>query len=243
MVEHAALWALLDGLLAGAGQMLDSADRWAARLDGDPGSLAGKFAAQLRAEWPDAPPPDAFCAQVSGQVRERLAAWHPGWPHLWGHVLRVTGNAVTLAGEAGVDPALAYLLGICHDAAKLDEFRTGEAHEITGAEFAGCILAGHIPPASIVSIQAAIRKEGNDPLARLLHDADKLDKIGAAGIVRRVSISTARNTLALALARVAEDASRFPPMHFEGSRKWAASKQAFGAWFMPLVGEAIRDSY
>ena len=239
--EHAALWALLDGLLVGAGQEIGSAGAWAARLDdGEPDSLAGRFVAQLRTEWPDAPPPDAFCAQVAGQVRERLAVWHPGWPHLWGHVLRVTGTAVALAGEAGIDPALAYLLVMCHDVAKLDEFDTGEPHEIAGAAFAGEVLAGHLPPGHIAAIQAAIRKKGDEPLAHLLHDADKLDKIGAAGMVRRISIGTARSEIALGLLRVMQDTRGFPPMHFEGSRALAGSKQAFGAWFLPLVGAAIR---
>ncbi len=239
--DHIVVWTLLDGLLAGAGQMLDTADRWAARLDGDPGSLAGRFVAQLRSEWPDVVPPDAFCAQVADRVRDRLAAWHPGWPHLWAHIRRVTANAVALAGEADLDPALAYLLGMCHDVAKLDEFRTGEAHEITGAIFAGEVLAGHVPDASIAAIQAAIRKDGDDPLAHVLHDADKLDKIGAAGIVRRISTGTTRAAIPAALWRVADDARRFPPMHFETSRALAVSKQAFGAWFMPLAERAIRD--
>jgi hypothetical protein len=240
--DYAAVWALLERLLVGAGHKIDSAERWAARLDdGDPESLAGRFVTQLRAEWPDVAPPDAFCAQVADQVRERLAAWHSGWPHLWSHVLRVTANAVALAEDADVDPALAYLLGMCHDVAKLDEFETGEAHEIAGAIFAGEVLAGHLPPVHVASIQAAIRKKGDEPLAHVLHDADKLDKIGAAGMVRRVSTGLIRSEIAQALLRVMQDASRFPPMHFETSRAQAASKQAFGAWFMPLVGAALRD--
>jgi len=151
----------------------------------------------------------------------------------------VTGTAGALAGEAGIDPALAYLLGMCHDVAKLDEFRTGEAHEIVGAAFSGEVLAGHVPPASIASIQAAIRKEGDDAFTRVLHDADKLDKIGAAGIVRRISTGTARIEIAPALLRVAQDAQRFPPMHFDTSRALAARKQAFGAWFLPLAGAVV----
>ncbi len=63
---------MLDALLAGAGQLVESAEAWAARLDGVPGELTGRFVIQLRAEWPEVRPPDALCAQVAGRVRERM---------------------------------------------------------------------------------------------------------------------------------------------------------------------------
>ncbi len=156
-------------------------------------------------------------------------------------MLRVTGTAVLLAGEAGIDPALAYLAAMCHDVAKLDEFRTGEAHEAAGAVFAGETLAGKLPPAPVAAIQAAIRKDSDDPLAHLLHDADKLDKIGAAGILRRISTHTDRGWLVEALGRVRDDMLHFPAMHFDRSRALKQDKLFFGEWFLPLAVEAIRE--
>jgi hypothetical protein len=234
------LLALLDGLLVGAGQLMESPGDWAERLGSDaPSPLVVRFIDQLDAEWHDAWPPDRLCAQVTERARARMAAWHPGWPHLWAHVLRVTGLAVALAEDAGLDPILAYLAAICHDVAKLDELRTSLSHEEESAGFAAEALRGHLPNGQIAAIQAAIRKDGDDGLARILSDADKLDKIGAVGVVRRVSTGTDRGWLPAALGRVADDAERFPPMHFARSRALARDKRAFVAWFVPRAEEAL----
>lgn len=232
--------ALLDGLLVGAGALLESPGDWAERLIGDHASaLAERFVEQLATEWFDAWPPDALCAAVTEQVRAHLSAWHPGWPHLWAHILRVTGLAVTLAEDVDLDPALAYLVGICHDVAKLDELRTSLPHEEAGAAFAAGVLQGHFPPETIAAIQAAICKADDGSLARILYDADKLDKIGATGVLRRVSTGTTHDWLAAALARVEQDAAYFPPMHFARSRALARDKRAFLAWFLPLAEDAL----
>ncbi len=231
---------LLDGLLVGAGTLLESAGDWAERLMHDaPSELSEQFVTQLADEWFDAWPPDALCVTVTEQVRTHLAAWHPGWPHLWAHILRVTGLAVTLAEDADLDPALAYLVSICHDVAKLDESRTSLPHEEAGAAFAGRVLHGHLPPETIATIQAAICKVDDGLLGRVLFDADKLDKIGAVGVVRRVSTGTSRDWLPAALARVEQDADSFPPMHFARSRALARDKRRFLAWFLPLAEQAL----
>jgi HD superfamily phosphodiesterase len=232
--------ALLDGLLVGADTLLESAGDWAEHLENDHASpLVARFIEQLANEWFDAWPPDPLCADVTEQVRAHLSAWHPGWPHLWAHVLRVTGLAVTLAEDADLDPALAYLVGICHDVAKLDELRTSLPHEEAGAAFAGRVLRGRFPPETIAAIQAAICKADDSLLARILFDADKLDKIGAAGVIRRASTGRSRDWLMAALARVEQDADHFPPMHFARSRALARDKRAFLRWFLPLAEEAL----
>jgi len=242
--ERKAMVALLEGLLVGAVQPMELVAAWAGRLMPDHATpLTRRFIDELEAEWFPAVPPDAFCELIAAQVREHLSAWHPGWPHLWAHVLRVTGTVVALAPEAGIDPAPAYLMGICHDVAKLDEFRTGEPHEEVGAAFAGEVLRGHLPAAQVEAIQAAIRKEGDDPMAHLLHDADKLDKIGAAGLVRRVSTDTDLGWLPVALSRVADDTRSFPAMHFHLSADLADRKRSFQAWFLPLAEDAIREPW
>jgi HD superfamily phosphodiesterase len=129
---------------------------------------------------------------------------------------------------------------MCHDVAKLDEAEVGKPHEELGAAFAGHVLHNHLPPAETESIQAAILKEDDSTLGRLLHDADKLDKIGASGIVRRVSVETRPDWLPQGLARVADDQDHFPPMHFPRSEALAASKMEFLAWFLPLAREVGR---
>ena len=228
--------ALLDGLLAGAEQPLDSVGAWAERLlDNHSTPLAQDFVNQLGDEWLDADPPDALSDDITRQVIARLSAWHPGWPHLWAHILRVTGVAVALAAEEDVDPRLAYLMGICHDVAKLDELRSSESHEELGADFVGRALRGKLNPSQIESIQAAILKDGDDTLADILHDADKLDKIGAAGVLRRVSTQRDRAWLPSALARVGDDLVDFPAMRFDLSRDLARSKRDFLGWFLPAA--------
>jgi hypothetical protein len=242
MSEQEAVLALLNRLLVGADQLVLSVDEWAARLDADhPTPLVSRFLDELAAEWYPAAPPDGVCAQVLEQARARVSAWHPGWPHSWGHTLRVTGLALALAQAEGVEPALAYVTSICHDVAKLDEFRTGEPHEQAGAAFAARVLHGHLAPAQIDSIQAAILKRGDDRLCSIVYDADHLDKIGAAGIVRRVSSSTQQTSLSTALWRVMDDAWLFPKMHFERSDALFRRKRAFQAWFLPMAEQAVGE--
>jgi hypothetical protein len=242
MNEEEAMLALLNRLLVGADQLIDSVGAWAERLRKDDSSpLVSRFIEELNSEWYDALPPDAACERITAQARERLSTWHPGWPHSWGHILRVTGMAVALAEDEGIEPVLAYVAGICHDVAKLDEFRTGEPHEEVGAQFAATVLQGHLSPAQIASIQAAIRKTGSDPLRNILYDADNLDKIGAAGIVRRVSGGVHQTWLPTALWRVMDDAWQFPEMHFDLSRDLYRRKRAFQVWFLPLAEQAVGE--
>ncbi len=238
--DRAAMRQLLGRLLVGADRLMESAGDWAELLAGEQSlPVVARFVDQLDAEWFDAMPLGSLCYRVTDLVRARLSAWHEGWPHLWAHVLRVTGLAVALAEEAGLDPVPAYLAGICHDVAKLDELRTSKPHEEVSAAFAGETLRGDLPPGVIAAIQAAIRKRGDGDLMYVLHDADKLDKIGAVGIVRRVSTGANWEWLDEALSRVAEDARRFPSMHFPLSRALARDKRVFVAWFLPRADEAM----
>lgn len=230
--------ALLDKLLIGAANSIDTVEGWIAWIAG-PDQEAAWFSEQLLQEWFPAPPPDRFCADAADQVRARLAAWHPGWPHLWAHILRVTGTALALAAEANTDPVLVFLMVMCHDVGKLDEFHSGERHAEVGARFAADLLQDYLAADEIAAIQAAIRKRGDDPLTHLLHDADKLDKIGAGGLLRRISTHSHRSWLPLALRRVSDDAGLFPRMSFDLSRDLAASKRDFQAWFLPLAFAAL----
>ncbi len=242
MSDQQAMLALLDGLLVGADQLVESVGEWAERLGGDdPSPLVSRFIDQLEVEWYEALPPNAICERVAAQARERVSAWHPNWPHAWVHLLRVTGIAVAVAEDENLDPALAYIAGMCHDVAKLDEFRTGEPHEEAGAQFAAELLAGHLLPEQIKSIQAAIRLQGDEPLRHIVYDADQLDKIGAAGIVRRVSNVKHHTALSTALWRVMDDAWQFPDMHFDLSNSLFRRKRTFQVWFLPQAEQALGE--
>ncbi len=240
--NNEAMRELMYRMQVGADQLIQSADEWAERLtDDEPSPLIARFIDQLKSEWLNAPPPDAICEQVMAKARARLSSWHRGWPHSWGHTLRVTGLTVAMAEAEGIDPALAFVAGMCHDVAKLDEFRTGEPHEQAGAQFAADVLKGYLSAEQIASIQAAILKEGKEPLRNILADADHLDKLGAAGIIRRVSHSTHQTALPTALWRVMDDAWLFPAMHTGLSDSLFRSKRSFQVWFLPEAEQAVSE--
>lgn len=229
---------LLEALAVGAEAPFYSADAWAARL-GD-GHLERDFLAHLRQEWQPAAPPDALCAEVMAEARAHIAAWHPGWPHLWAHVLRVTGNLLLVAAETGIDPVHAFLLGMLHDIGKLDEQRSGVQHELIGALMTRKLLHGRdtcCSPELIERLAAAITKRSatGDPFGHLLYDADKLDKIGATGIARRISTGRDQAHIAFALQIVALDAKDFPQMHFDASQRLADLKRQYTAEFLALA--------
>ncbi len=232
--------ALFDGLRTGARAEAESVAAWSAHLgDAATTEVGARFLAQLAREWHPAPAPDALCWSVAAEVREHLHAWGRPGSHLWAHVQRVTGTALRLAEADGVDPRSTYLAAMLHDVAKLDEDATGIPHEDMGAEFAADVLRGDVAPDAIAAIQAAIRKESGSTLGDILHDADKLDKIGAAGIVRRVAATADAGGLAAGFARVEQDAGEFPAMRFDLSRALAAQKQAFLDWFLPQAWDAL----
>ncbi len=224
---------LLERLAAGADQPLFSVDDWRARLGGEP---AGRqFLEQMAREWFPVTAPDDFCEQMMAFARSYIE-WHPGWPHLWAHILRVTGTTLTLAEEAQVEPAHAFLLGIFHDIGKLEEERSGVNHEEIGARLAREKLNGHYGRQIATLFEKVISKKANplNPYVRLIHDADKLDKIGATGIARRLSTDRGPQFAALALRRVEDDLSTFPEMVFPTSQRLAELKMDFTEWFLSL---------
>jgi len=110
------------------------------------------------------------------------------WNHLWNHTIRVTDNAIFLAEKENANKSACFLSAIFHDVYKMD--RSDEiGHEIKSAEFAYKILS-EFDNEFISSVVNAIRSHTNGSPqtleAKVLWDADKLDKIGACGIMRRI---------------------------------------------------------
>lgn len=106
--------------------------------------------------------------------------------HDFDHVLRVLALAERLAQAEGADWEIVRAATLLHDAA-----RGGTAdHAQAGAELARQLLAGH-PPEKVEAVAHAIAahrfRSGpapQTPEAKVLHDADKLDAIGAIGVAR-----------------------------------------------------------
>jgi uncharacterized protein len=110
--------------------------------------------------------------------------------HDFDHVLRVLALAERLARVEGADLEIVRTAALLHDVARGHGDRMATDHAQAGAEFARRLLAGH-PPDRVEAVAHAIAahrfRTGPAPQtleARVLHDADKLDAIGAIGVAR-----------------------------------------------------------
>jgi len=111
--------------------------------------------------------------------------------HDFDHVLRVLALAERLAREEGADWEIVRTAVLLHDVARVEETdRLAQDHARAGAEFARRLLADH-PPEKVEAVAHAIAAHRfrtgptpRTPEAKVLHDADKLDAIGAIGIAR-----------------------------------------------------------
>ncbi len=110
--------------------------------------------------------------------------------HDFDHVLRVLTTAERLAQEESADWDIVRAATLLHDVARGHGDRMAEDHAHAGAEIARELLAGQ-PAEKVEAVAHAIAahrfRTGPDPQtveARVLHDADKLDAIGAIGVAR-----------------------------------------------------------
>ena len=110
--------------------------------------------------------------------------------HDFDHVLRVLALAERLAREEGADLEIVRAATLLHDVARGQGDRLSANHAHAGAEFAREVLAGQ-PAEKVEAVAHAVAahrfRSGPDPQtpeARVLHDADKLDAIGAIGVAR-----------------------------------------------------------
>lgn len=133
-------------------------------------------------------------AELAAAAKERLQA-APGC-HDWEHSLRVLRNALRLAENTDANREIIILAAILHDIARPDEMvsRGGVCHAAIGAEYAEEILRkqGWKDEDAIAAIVHCVRSHrfrGDGPRpatteAAIVHDADKLDSLGAIGIGR-----------------------------------------------------------
>lgn len=127
--------------------------------------------------------------------------WYPDLDpvHGFDHVLRVYRMAERLALVEGADVEIVHAAALLHDA-EGSATAGGEIgrsnHHHASSEFARQVLeAENWPPERIAAVQHCIRahrfRDNSEPPqsleAKILFDADKLDVIGAIGIVRTVA--------------------------------------------------------
>ena len=111
---------------------------------------------------------------------------------LCNHILRVASYAEKIGKTEGLDPTVCRLAGLAHDAGKFTFGRYHECNQIeeenSAAVFQELAKSSKIAQESIDEIADAIVQLYSDveyrtPLARVLYDADNLDKLGHLGIV------------------------------------------------------------
>ena len=113
--------------------------------------------------------------------------------HDFDHVLRMLALAERLARAEGADLEIVRAAALLHDVARGWDSGADFDHAQAGAEYARRILAEH-PADRVEAVAHAIAAHrfrcGPAPRtmeAKVLHDADKLDAIGAIGVARAFS--------------------------------------------------------
>jgi uncharacterized protein len=147
-------------------------------------------------------------AAVYAHARARLL--HPAWG--WRHCERDFLLARQIAREEGVtiDEDVLFAAAFLHDSGAIPPFaKEGVDHAARSAELAEPLLrkAG-FPMAKFPAVKAAIlghmfdKEAGDVAEARVLHDADSLDFLGATGIARRLSVTGATPDMDAVMARL-----------------------------------------
>ena len=123
--------------------------------------------------------------------------------HDFEHVERVYRMAERLATQEGADLEIVRAAALLHDAeGTTPGSDTRLDHHLSSAEFAGQVLAGEgWPVERIAAVQHCIRahrfRDTREPPAtieaKILFDADKLEVIGAIGVVRVIAYATLAN--------------------------------------------------
>ncbi len=112
------------------------------------------------------------------------------------HILRVYGWAVRLAPEAGADPDLAGAAALVHDLVFVpkDSAARAQGGELSAAAAPQVLAAAGYAAGECAAIADAVRTSSwsrglapNGPLGAVLQDADRLDAIGALGLMRNLA--------------------------------------------------------
>lgn len=129
------------------------------------------------------------------QVIEQIETWvrglfeeNPAVAHDWLHVDRVRRNILVIAAAEGVDPWLAEIAALIHDAGRTQPGPEAE-HGARSATLAASLLAGlPLTDDQREAILFAVRWHSSlrvdTPLLCVLRDADMLDGMGALGLMR-----------------------------------------------------------
>jgi hypothetical protein len=237
---------LFDALATGGRRPIITLNEWEVHLTHQPRlqqtDITRWFLAALRDEWNEPQPPTSLCDTLTGEVRAYLESREGPWATVWGHIRRVAGTALWLAEQNNLSLETTYLSALFHDAGKLDEEKTGQPHPQIGAEMAERRLWGELSPDTVRLIHDAIWIHPDRPptswkVAGILHDADKLDKIGAAGLARRLSETDDQANACQGAHRTLDEADSYPVPALSVSEALLRPKLAFTHTLRGLIDE------
>jgi 5'-deoxynucleotidase YfbR-like HD superfamily hydrolase len=136
----------------------------------------------------------AVAEALCRHVRQEEAAYGGGDrapDSLWDHLLRTAAIAQRLGRSEGLADDTCRLAGLFHDAGKLHQGRLhddDQPEEVHSVALLHEMAASHgLPEAQVAEVAEAILQlyrddPQPDPLARVLFDADNLDKLGPLGV-------------------------------------------------------------
>jgi hypothetical protein len=111
-----------------------------------------------------------------------------------------------------------------------------------GAVYARRLLAGEVPNDQLDTIAQAIQIHPDRPpsgwrTACALHDADKLDKVGASGLLRRAAIGEDMEEACEGAWRMLDDAEALPSLCFRASEELLKPKLTFAHTLENIMDE------
>ena len=139
-------------------------------------------------------------AQVYAEVQQRFAGFND-LAHGWEHVKRVYTVAMTIAEQEGANSFIAGMAALLHDLGRLSHDTTKHHADLSAILAAELLLPYHLATETQEAILHAITAHSYsrgikpDTLeAAVVRDADRLDSLGAIGILRWAITGTIRRT-------------------------------------------------
>ncbi len=134
--------------------------------------------------------PSQILAKIYHEAEERFSQFDD-LAHGWEHVLRVYNQALLIAREEGADLLIVGIAALLHDIGRLHK-QKGRPHAEISVEVARTLLSGY--PLEVAQVEAILHAiaahsfsrnvEPRTLEARVMRDADRLDGMGAIGILR-----------------------------------------------------------
>ena len=140
-------------------------------------------------------------AQVYEEVRQRFGAIHDS-AHGWEHVDRVYQLAQSIAEREGADRFIVGMAALLHDLGRIAEHHTNGHHADISVELATTLLQAYQVAANrqqailhaILAHSFSRKVEPETLEACVVRDADRLDGLGAIGILRWAITGAVRQT-------------------------------------------------